>query len=219
MKFKIILIIIVLSIIFTSCGGNGSKERNTVKISLYKNNYSDYKIMDSVIKEITRYAREKNIEIVIKTYFLNELSYDDIILKQNIDIFTGETDICFGNVNDLYALKKLNGDYTKIKTYKNIMDNYKGEYCIPLAFDGYARFLNKEIFDEYNINKGNVITNLKYYECKQKMKDAGDRFKLNEVEYMELVEYYALKYEFVMEKDNKDLKSIPCLFISNKCGI
>lgn len=203
MNIKIIFIIIILSLTLVSCKNSFNNEPDIVKISIYKNNYSDYALMNNVIDEITKYAKEKNIKIDIKEYSLEELSYDDYVMKRNVDIFTGESDISFGTINDLYPLKKMSGDYTRIKTYGNLMDNYKGSYCIPLAFIGHANFLNKEIFDKYNINTDNVITKFEYYECKQNMKAAGARFRLNEVEYMELVDYYSLKYNFLTEKDGK----------------
>jgi len=196
----------MLLLVLTACSSNVNQEveDDIVKIWWYQEegdtlyNY----IMEDAIDKIISCAKLKNIKIDIKKYSYTELSYGDYILKRNVAVSHGDVNIIFDTSGNLYNLKDKAGSYDKIKNYENLFDNLKNQYCIPLCVDMSVDFVNNDVLKRYNIQPKNVITLDEYYEIKQKMKELGAEFKLNTVEFEQLIDYYCRKnnVEVVMEE-------------------
>ena len=176
----------------TACSKNVNHkiEYDTVKIWWYEQEGNTYynHIMENVIDKITSYAKLNDIKIDIQKY-----SYADYVLKRNAAVSYGDVNIIFDTADNLYQLKEKAGSYDKIKNYENLFDNLKNQYCIPLCIDMRVNFVNNYVLKSYNIEPENAITLDEYYEIKQSMKELGAEFKLNFMEFEELVDYYCRK--------------------------
>jgi len=208
MKKYIIAILVLEMLLFTSCNKleNNKPNNNIVKIWLYEdeNNTIYMDTMNLVIDELNKSADENNIVLEIKKYSSNELSYDNYILKRNAAIASSDVDILFDNAYNLHSVKEYSADYSKLNTYTNIFENLRQYYCIPIILNITADIINKDVLDYYNIKTDKVIMVEEYFEIKQKMKEAGAKFKFNEVELNELIQYYINKNSLeILEVDGK----------------
>ena len=193
-KFKSIklLILTVFILILTSCA---EQKDDTVNIWYYEYEYrylSNVSI-EKAIEYIEKYAEINDIKIGVTKYSYKDMSYDDYALKRNLAIEHGEADIILDNIDSLYHIRKYAGDYSKLVNYENIIESFRGGYCIPLCYDIRAIFVKNEVPDMYGVKTDKVINLREYYEMKQTMKENGARFKLIETELYELIDYYALK--------------------------
>jgi len=69
------------------------------------------------------------------------------------------------------------GDYTKLENYKNLFDNFKGHYCIPICSLMDTIVLDNEVLKSYGIECDKYITLDEYYDIKQSMKEKGAKFR------------------------------------------
>ena len=150
-------------------------------------------------------ANLDDIEVDIKQFSYSDLSYDDYVLKRNLAIEHGDLDMTLDLPGSLYALRNKAADYDRIESYKNVFDNYKNQYCVPLCSVLRVNFVNNDVLIKYDIQPKNVITLYEYYDIKQRMKASGAEFKLNYKEFRELVDYYFIKNDLKILKDKNGL--------------
>ncbi len=207
MKRIYMFLSIILIAILTSCSVQTGGEKDVVKIWWYKyeENISYNSIAEAAVERITYQANLDDIEIDVKQFSQSDLSYNDYVLKRNLAIEHGDLDMTFDLAGNLYDLKDKAGSYDRMKNYENIFDNFKNQYCIPLCTVLRVNFVNNDVLVKYNIQPKNVITLDEYYEIKQGMKASGAKFKLNAGEFDELVDYYFIKNELKILKDQKGL--------------
>jgi len=196
----------------TACSSNVNQEveDDTIKIWWYEEdggvdgntNYNF--VMNKAIEKLKFDAELNDMKIDINKYSYKDLSYEDYVLKRNAAVSYGDVNVIFDTVDNLYQLRDKAGSYEKIESYKKIFDNFKNQYCIPIFPDMRVNFVNTDVLEKYNIQPQNVITLSEYYEIKQSMKKEGAKFKLNDKELWELIDYYIMKNNAeVSTKDGK----------------
>lgn len=193
MKKYIILILSMVMILLCSCSERDNIS-DAVRIWFYEQEgytiYGDY--MNLITEELRKNAQAKDIELEIKKFSSKEMSYENYVLKRNIAIENNDVDILFDNSYNLHSIKEYAGDYSKLSTYENIFDKYRGRYCIPVSSNITTYLMNRDVLEYYGIEADKVIKIEEYYEIKQKLKDMGARFKFNEYELYEMI-LYAVK--------------------------
>lgn len=205
MRKIVFFLLIIVTLTISSC--KSKIDTDVVKIWWYKqpDGYNAYNYTVQIaLEEIKAYARNNNMKIEVTKFYEDILSYDDYILKRNAAVESGDVDILFDTVSNLHSLRNKNGDYTKINTYKNIFDSFKGYYCLPLCYYTSAKVMNNEVLKLYNINCDKVITMDEYYEIKHMLRNYGAKFEFNAMEVVELVDrYYRKNNVAVIEEDGK----------------
>jgi len=194
---------IVIMLILVSC--NKAESDNTVRIWMYRymGYYGDLDLKDIIENDIKDYAIENDIKVEFMKYSDEELSIEDYILKRNLALEHGNADIVIGDINSGIAkISNYVGDYTKLSNYKNVFDNYKGLYCIPIASLMRTIVVDNEVLNLYGIECNKYITLDQYYEIKQTMKERGAKFKYDWAEDSQLFNYYVNKNNIEMIKDD-----------------
>lgn len=176
-----------------------SKNMVLWKWALSENRF--YGITKKAIEYIEKYAKINDIKIETTKYSYKDMSYDDYVLKRNLAIENSDADIILDNIESLYRIKKHAGDYRRLDNYENIVESFRGGFCIKLCYDMNAIFVRNEILDLYGIKTDRVITLKEYYGMKQTLKENGVRFKLIATELNELIDYYVLKNDLKLYKD------------------
>ncbi len=219
-KIYLFFTIVVIAVL-TSCSVQMNDEKDVVKIWWYKEegNTIYNNIVEAGINRIVAYAKSNGIEIDIRQFLYSDLSYDDYVLKRILAIEQGDLDMTIDTSGNLYNLKGKASSYNRIKSYENIFDNFKNQYCIPLCMDMRVNFVNNDALMQYNIQPKQVITFDEYCEIKQRMKEAGAEFKLNDAEFDELVEYYYRKNDLKILKSDKGLSMDKKAVLAAVCSI
>ena len=213
LKKNYLFLTFILLFVLTACSKNVNHQKvedDAVKIWWYEEagvgdgettyNY----VMNKAIEKLKFDAELNDIKMEVNKYSYKDLSYEDYVLKRNAAITYGDVNIIFDKVDNLYQLRDKAGSYEKIEKYEKIFDNFKKQYCIPVFTDMHVNFVNNDVLKKYNIEIKNVITLNEYYKIKQNMKKAGARFKLNDKELWELIDYYTMKNNAeVFTKDGK----------------
>lgn len=205
MRKIIFFLLIIMTLILSSC--QSKEETDTVKVWWYKQsdgyNIYNYTVL-SALEEMEEYAQNNNIKLEITKFYEDILSYDDYILKRNAAVESGDVDILFDTVSNLYSLRNKNGDYTRLDTYSDILNSFKGYYCLPICYHTRAKVMNNEVLKLYDINCSKVISLDEYYEIKQRLRNSGAKFDFNAMEKFELVDRYYRKNNIsAIEKDKK----------------
>ncbi|NYB75571.1 hypothetical protein HZF24_15595 [Sedimentibacter hydroxybenzoicus DSM 7310] len=205
MKKIYLFLCITLIAVLTSCSEQTSGENDAVKIWWYKQEEGTIFniIVEKAIESILFQANLDDIEVDVKQFSYSDISYEDYVLKRNLAIEHGDLDMTFDLPGSLYALRNKAADYDRIESYKNVFDNYKNQYCVPLCTVLRVNFVNNDALIKYNIEPKNVISLDEYYDIKQRMKVNGAEFKLNSQEFMELVDYYSIKNDLKILRDQK----------------
>ena len=205
MKKIYLFLSVILIAILTSCSEQTGEERDVVKIWWYKQEDGTIFnfIVEKAIESILFQANLDDIEVDIKQFSYSDISYDDYVLKRNLAIEHGDLDMTFDLPGSLYALRNKAADYDRIENYKNVFNNYKNQYCVPLCTVLRVNFVNNDALIKYNIEPKNVISLDEYYDIKQRMKENGAEFKLNSQEFRELVDYYSIKNNLKILRDQK----------------
>lgn len=201
-----------MSLVLVSCSqenemvdsNDNLKPEDIIKIWYYNDvNHLDEKyLIDRIMLEMNNYAKKNNVEIKLTEYRSDEISYEDYVLKRNIAVSSEEADIIIDTAGGLYSIRNQHGDYSRLSTYDNIINNFKGQYCIPLLLYNMASFVDRTPFEEYGVKVDDVVTYQEYYEAKQKMKENGAKFYLNKYEIKELEEYYIAKNNVKINENN-----------------
>lgn len=180
--------------------------KNKSQINVWQYKYSDTGVYgetaDLLIEEMKHYATENSINLGITSFSSEELTYDDYILKRNTAIATGKADIIIDCFYNFYPIRQYGGDYSKLDTYENIFEGFRGGYCIPVGIEMRAVAINNDVLKHYGVESDSVITFKEYYELKEKLKQAGAKFAATEDEKRELVDYYIYKNQLSIIKDN-----------------
>lgn len=213
---KKLAVMMICIILLTGCSTHGvgnvaevqEQDDGTVRVLYYyiDGSESGSNVM-AAVKMLQVYGKENNIEIEVTRYTSDELGYEDYVMKRNTMIQNNEADIVFDEADELYDIRDRCGEYSKLDTYRNIWDNLKGYYCIPLYLYSHADKINDAALESYDIppeKVKDVLTRQEYYEIKQLMKEKGARFALNKCEIMELAEYYITKNNMrIRESDGR----------------
>lgn len=205
----IFLVVMTLTMTLTSCS---KKSDNTAEIQLWYYNYSDNlgkqyydRIMNPLIIKIKLFCEQNNIPL--KVYISDDkiVSYEEYLLKRNLAAATGNL-IVIEDVKYLWDLANQHADYTKLKSYNKLLDEYKNRFCIPIGVEHFTRYINRDILDYYNMKvEESFITYDKYLEIKQEMKEKGAKFYMNKYEYKEMLEYYKIKYDLMYVNDTSEI--------------
>ncbi len=134
MKKFITIYVAVIMLILVSC--SKAKTDDTVKIWMYKYSYfyGDTQLKELIESQINKYANENNIKVEFIEFSEEELNAEDYILKRNIAVADGNADIVIGDIySNMLQISKYAGNYPKLSNYKNLFENYKGQYCIPIG--------------------------------------------------------------------------------------
>ncbi len=204
MKKYITICIAVIILILVSCSKEESDD--TVRIWIYGYYDGGYKKVIELIKsEITNYAQENNINVEILSYSQEEMSEEDYQLKRNLALEHSNADIVVcDRYTNMSQMSDYAADYTKLENYKNIFDNFKVHYSIPIGIVIDTLLLNNETLKAYGVECNRYITMDEYYEIKQSMKKKGARFSYNAEEEYQLIRYYINKNNLKMiMKDGK----------------
>ena len=195
-------------IVLSSC----SKKDNNAKIQLWYYEFSgetqynyNSKNFEVIIRKAKTFCENNNIPLEIIKYDEKTLSHDDYILKRNIAAASGNM-ISIDNIRNLYDLAKHHADYTKLDNYENLLDTYKGGFCIPLCIeDRMDRFDNK-LLEFYNLSTDKqFITYGEYLDIKQKLKEKGAKFELNHEEILELLDYHLYSNKLLYLNENSEI--------------
>lgn len=207
MKKIYLFLSVILIVALTSCSEQAENEKDIVKIWWYKQEDDTIHniIVEKAIESILFQADLDDVEVDIKQFSYSDLSYNDYVLKRNLAIEHGDVDMTFDLPGGLYGLRDKAVSYDRIKSYKNVFDNFKNQYCVPLCAVLRVNFVNNDALLKYNIQPQNVITLDEYYDIKQRMKESGAKFKLNSREFAELVDYYCIKNDLKILNDKKGL--------------
>jgi hypothetical protein len=197
--FISIVIVILLSIFVVFKYGNtiiNHAFNKEDKIQLwYYYAYDDKYELDEFADDIKDFCEINNISLEIFKYGYDMMSYDDYALKSSIAAATGNF-ISIGRLRPFNNfLIKNAADYSKLENYNKLFDIYKGRSCIPLRLVYMSYVINGKAINYYGIDTSNtpVITYIDYLKLKQEMKDKGARFKFNNTECREIVDYYLNK--------------------------
>lgn len=203
MKKYLILFMIAAMMILVSC--HKAEPDDTVRIWMYEYSYfyGDTHLKQLIESEIKNYAKDNNIKVEFNKYSEEELKAEDYILKRNIAVVDGNADIVIGDIySNMIQISKYAGDYTKLNNYKNIFENYKGKYCIPIGSYMNTIILDKQVIKSYGIECDKYITMEQYYEIKQTMKENGAQIRYDRIEDMQLFNYYINKNNLAMIKND-----------------
>lgn len=204
-KFKNIKLLVMIAaiLLLISCA-NTKQEDETVRIWYYEYEGSDgyATVSEKAIEYIERFAEINEIEIEVVKYSYKDLSNNDYILKRNSAIEHGDADIILDNMYSLYPIRKHAGDYSKLDNYENITGHFGEGFCVPIAYSLNAIFVDNELIDKYGVNTDKVIMVEDYYRMKQEMKEKGAKFSLNGTELHELINYYILKNNVKIYREN-----------------
>ncbi|QSX05303.1 hypothetical protein JYG23_11540 [Sedimentibacter sp. zth1] len=140
------LIFILIISITTSCK---KADPNTVHLWMYQRDQNDQIAM--LIPDIERYCENNEIPLQIHCYYESEMSYDDYILKRNINLEKNNTIVC-GNYNEMRNLNSEHANYENIENYKNIVKSCKNLPYMLVAYTYNIRLINKNLLDVYDIN-------------------------------------------------------------------
>jgi hypothetical protein len=231
-SFIVIMIIAMISIMLTSCvekniiSSDANTNKNKIQLWYYiENNDTIYR--DSILKIIDRakdFCEKNNIPLDVYEHNEDVLSYNDYIMKRNLAATKGNM-IIIEDIDNMRDMAKYHADYSKLDNYNNLMDVYKGKFCIPLGVRNVIASINNEAIQYYGLSTQKpLITYHDYLQIKQDMKKEGARFELNRIEFHELTNYYMYKYEMLFLDDkskvlhDNNLKNILKNIIIDVCN-
>ncbi len=215
MKKKLIVIVSVvfaisLSLYFAFKHGNtiiNNITNGEDKIQLWYYYIGREKGLNSeLIDGVKNFCEENDIPLEIHEYGSDIITYKDYVLKRNIAAATG-------NFISIDMLSRLNNmpknsaaDYTKLESYNKLFEVHKGKSCVPLGMCYVGLAINKKAIDYYGIDtfETPVITYTEYLKIKQEMKEKGARFKINDTECREIVDYCLNKNGVLFLNENSD---------------
>ncbi len=208
--FIVLIIFFTLSlIIFTSCNKK-SDDKAEIQLWFY-NNTKIYgkqyyeEIMNPLIVNIKLFCEKSDIPLKVFVSDDKTLSYEEYILKRNLAATTGNM-IVIEDVKYLWDLANQHADYTKLKNYDKLLNEYKDRFCIPIGVNYFTRFINQDILDYYNIEiEESFITYNKYLQIKQEMKEKGAKFYMNKFEYKEKLDYFKNNYGLMRVDDTSEI--------------
>lgn len=205
--FLTIILIVIIFTLLSSCVNmknddikevNDTAASNTDKIHLWYYLKSDSDSSSIIIKMIVDkaidFCTENNIPLETHEFSSKTLSYNDYILKRNLEVNHGNA-ILIDNINSIRDLAEYHADYSKINNYNKLYDVYKDRFCIPLATAQRVCYIENNVMEYYGLKPEKpLITYLDYLKIKQEMKKKGAKFELNRSEFFEIIRYYQYVY-------------------------
>ncbi len=189
------ILVIILIFICVSCNDGTSNDNATIQVWSYDfiNTEAYSKALADTLSNIKFFCEKNEIPMEIMRYSEKDISYDDYVLKRNAAVSNGNA-IIIEDASYIHDLAKHHADYTKLENYNNLLDVYKDKFCIPLGIGYSVLYRYNDAINFYGINTDNpLITYNEYLEIKQQMKEKGARFKLNYLEFKELIDYFSIK--------------------------
>ncbi len=206
-RFIYLITIIIISLMFTSCGIGNSKSNDTIQLWSYFNSPGNLqsKSILIIIDSVKIFCEENNIPIEINTYTSDTLSLEDYKIKRNIAAARGNM-ITIDDISNIRDLMKKHADYTRLENYDKLIDIYKGEFCIPLAIKESIDSVDYELMKFYNLSSNKqFITYRELLDIKQNMKKKGAEFELNRHEILEVINYYLYSNELLFLNENSEI--------------
>jgi hypothetical protein len=213
MKKRIIIVIsifvIILLFVILKFNNNYGAMYNSDEIQLWFYDSDSYGIGVSkiIVRKVEEFCVSNNIPLKIFEYNKDTMTYQDYLLKRNISAATGNM-ITIDDARNLIEISKHHADYTKLENYNNLLNIHKNRYCIPLGINCGLRTIDNEILEYYDIKTNKkIITYNEYLEIKQEIKEKSAKFKLNILEYSELIDYYLNKNGIIfVDKESENIK-------------
>jgi len=203
MKKYITMLIVMMMLVLVSCSKDEPGDIIKVWMYKYSDDAEDNELKELIKNEVINFSEENNLKVDIIEYSYKEMSVEDYIFKRNLALETKDADIVIDCMNDgLEKISQYAGDYTKLKNYENIFDNFKGQYCIPISSLMKTIILDNSTLKQYGFECDKYITLDEYYELKQKLKEKGAKFRFSITEQMQLFNYYISKNDVEMIKNN-----------------
>ena len=190
-RFILTILIIIVIFLFSSCNKSNGKNA-TIQIWCYDFGgtglYSN--ALASILANSKLFCEKNGIPLEIFKYDNKTLSYEDYVLKRNTATAKGNM-IVIEDARYMHDIAKQHADYTQLENYGRLLSAYKEKYCIPLGVGYTSMYINNDAINYYNINTDKtLITYDEYLNIKNLMKEKGAKFKLNSLEFYEIVEYY-----------------------------
>ncbi|QSX05877.1 hypothetical protein JYG23_14630 [Sedimentibacter sp. zth1] len=171
---------------------------DVVHIWAYQDECSDAK---RLIPKIENYCKQNNIPVQIHCYLKSEITYDDYILKRNINLGKANTIVC-GGFNEMKNLNTKHADYSNVSSFSNIADSCKDLPYILIAYSDYMTLINKKLLNFYDIEYDKEIINKKeYYDLIQQLINKGAKLNSD-------IAIYESSARLLMEKYNLMLCNI-----------
>lgn len=220
---KITLIIFIIAILFTFMSCNYKKNNNAeIQLWYYDYGYQTlyYEDTMNLITNIKLFCDKNKIPLKVNKYSKNTLSYNDYVLKRNLAAMNGNM-IIIEDLKYMWDLSEHHADYSKLENYDNLIDSYKGRFCIPIGIDQGTGMIERSILDYYSIELSkSIITYNEYLEIKNQMKDKGAKFYLNRLEFNEIIDYYRTKHDLMyVNVTNEIFNNLDKLKIALKSSI
>ncbi|QSX05876.1 hypothetical protein JYG23_14625 [Sedimentibacter sp. zth1] len=190
---------------------NTDYSNDVINIWMYQDKSPNTK---RLIPAIEKYCKEKNINYQMHCYSLEEMTYEDYILKRNINLDKANT-IVFGGKEEMKNLNINHADYSNVSAFSNIADSCKCLTYIPISYHNKMTLINKNLLNLYEVecNK-EIICKKEYYELIQQLIDKGAKFD-NDFLMCELKARLLMeKYELILS-DNDTQSSIDNTYIEN----
>lgn len=209
-KFICLILIIINFLILASCIKT-SNSNDKIQLWFYDfyreevpymtENKAALKIIDSAKK----FCEENDIPLEVFIYTADSISLEDYILKRNLSAASGNM-ISIDNIYNLFDLAKHHADYTKLDNYENLLDFYKGEFCIPLCIEDKMDILDNKLLELNNLSTDKkLITYCEYLDIKQKLKEKGVKFELSREEILELIDYHLYSNKVLYLNENSKI--------------
>ena len=194
MKKRFIAVIFIITLLTTLSACNKNDVNAKIQLWYYdfKNDqsYIDYmKEVKDIVNSAKKFSEENDIPLEIVKYNAETMSHEDYILKRNIAAASGNI-IIIEDINFLHTLAKWSADYSKLDSYKNLLNAYKNRFCIPLRIRPIGFHIDNRVLDYYGIDTSgkSIITYAEYLKIKQDIMKLGARFELDYREYVQMIE-------------------------------
>ena len=209
MSIKIIIIVLILITLLTTLISCKSINDDNAVIQIWYYDYAAHMPMNwyslalsQVIASAKTFCEKNEIPYEIVAYDEKTLTYNDYLLKRNIAASQGNM-IIIEDARYLTDIAKHHADYSKLDNYSNLLNMYKDKYSIPLGVNYHVGIINNKVINYYGISTDKpLITYVDYLELKQEMKEKGAKFKFNQKEFSQMIEYHLNK-----RKDKKAFRT------------
>lgn len=198
MKRKLIVFILILMMVFTSCSKpksdaqDASLQNSNDKIQIWYYNYTDDSNFIGVyLENLQKYCFDNSIPLEINKFDEGTISKEEYLEKRNAAAESGNL-IILDREQDIQDISNQHADYTKLENYNNLFSGYKNRFFIPLSIFTTANYIVYDLIRYYGIDIPDepVITYAEYLAIKQEMKEKGAKFEYNSREYNEMLEYH-----------------------------
>lgn len=202
----LIIMIITLSIILSSCVKSNDDSENMIQIWYYTD-FINKSNVEKIVDKAKQYCEENYISLEVVGFDKDTLSIDDYLFKRNMAMAKGNV-IIIDKLRNLSMISEHHADYNNIDNYNDLLPAYKDRYFIPLNGVPYGAMpIENSVMEHYGIMpESRIMTYANYLELKQTMKAKGAKFTLSEGEYFQLIDYQMYKKDLLfLHEDSKIL--------------